>query len=164
MNIRSSIVSGAAALTLLTTGAGAAQAQSHSNTTGSIQWAAPASGTIANQVAPAKAAASGNFYGWRAAYWGGGGCAWPDDDSNFGNDCGGMRNVISSAWNDSSQGNVVRLYVHPGYSGAYACLGPGDSWYDFTEQNIRFTFRPGLDRYNAPANDEVASFTFNRGC
>jgi Peptidase inhibitor family I36 len=156
--------SGVAVLALALGGAGVAQASSGSSpdsVTG-VHWKAPTGNDSAARAN--TAAASGNFYGYRDPYYGGGSCAWPNDDSNLGDNCGGMRNVISSAWNDSSQGNVVRLYFHTGYSGAYACLGPGDWWYDFAAQNVHFSFRPGLDGYNRSANDEVASFSFNRAC
>jgi peptidase inhibitor family I36 len=132
--------------------------------------AAPASAAVQHQpVAPAVADAAaccegGYFYGWKGTYYTGGECAWFNSDTNFGNDCGGFRNAISSAYNNSNAGNVVRLYYHPDYTGAWACLGAGDFWYDFPAQNIRFTWGSGQDGYNAQADNESASFRFRATC
>jgi hypothetical protein len=91
-------------------------------------------------------------------------CTWHNSDGDWGNDCGGFRNVASYAFNDSNANNVVRLYYHTGYRGAWACLGPGDVWDDFATQNIRFTWGAGLDGYMSPANDNVASHAFRSTC
>ena len=160
MKLRFAMLSGTAVLALLTTGTAVAQAHP-ADTSAAVRWSAPTNSTVTSGPS-AQARATGNFYGWRDAFRGGGGCAWPDDDDYLGNDCGGMNDTISSAFNDSSQGNVVRLYIHSGYAGAYACLGPGDGWDDF--QGVWFSFRPGLDGYTQNANDQVSSFTFNHTC
>lgn len=91
-------------------------------------------------------------------------CQWYNSDSNWGDNCGGFRNVASYAFNDSNAGNVVRLYYSPGYAGAWACLGPGDAWTDFVVDNVRFTWGSGLAGYGAQANDNVASHAFRATC
>lgn len=122
----------------------------------------------ASPLGDIRAAATGYFYANEAGTtdtrfpmrW----CQWYNSDANWGNDCGGFRNVISYAFNDSSQGNVVRLYWTTNYGGAWACLGPGDAWTDFVWDNVRLTWGAGRGGYMAPANDNVSSHAFRTTC
>jgi hypothetical protein len=154
--IRAALLAGAATVAVLTGVPAAAHGQTST----------PAVSSPAGASAPALAAADGYFYAWKAANFdnNAGWCRWFYDDANWQNDCANMRNVISGAWNNSNSGNVVRLHYNPDYRGAWACLGPGDSWYDFLNQGIRFSWGSGLPGYWQLASDNVASHRFARAC
>ena len=73
-----------------------------------------------------------------------------------------MRNLASSAWNDSNGGRPVALYIHPDYTGAYACLGAGEVWDNLTQH----TFNWGSTRggYGETTNDNIASHRWRSSC
>jgi hypothetical protein len=99
----------------------------------------------------------GYLYAWQ--YWGYAGsmCRWYDADDNWDTTpCGfSMRNKASALFNNSAFGNPVNLYYHPGYTGAWACLGAGDYWDDLA--NRHFSWGPGRNGYGQSADDNIAS-------
>ncbi len=119
-------------------------------------------------------AASGYLYVSQDAYWGGRWCWGYNADNNWdtistaenancdNNNRASMRNQASSAWNDSNSGHPVALYIHPDYSGAYACLGAGDSWDNLT--GVWFSWGSNRDGYMSNANDNIASHRWRTSC
>lgn len=89
-------------------------------------------------------------------------CRWYNDDSTWGDDCGNFRNRASAVQNNSAHGNAINFYFHPGYTGAWGCLGPGSVWRDLRYNY--FSWGPGLDGYNNAMNDEIASSKWVRSC
>ncbi|MFD6611277.1 hypothetical protein ACFWD1_20645 [Micromonospora chalcea] len=120
------------------------------------------------------AAGSGYLYVSQDAYWSGRWCWWYNADTNWdtinvaenancdNNNRASMRNLASSAWNDSNSGRPVALYIHPNYTGAYACLGAGDAWDDLT--GAWFTWGSNRDGYMANTNDNIASHRWRTSC
>jgi hypothetical protein len=100
---------------------------------------------------------------WESASEGQQACRFYDDDGNWGDNCGGYRNIASTVQNNSSGGNVVKFFFHTNYTGAYACLGPKDAWRNLAA-GIYFSFSPGLDGYGRNANDEIAGHKWARTC
>lgn len=119
-------------------------------------------------------AGSGYLYVSQDAYWSGRWCWWYNADTNWdtinvaenancdNNNRASMRNLASSAWNDSNSGRPVALYIHPDYTGAYACLGAGDAWDDLT--GAWFTWGSNRDGYMANTNDNIASHRWRSSC
>ncbi|AXO38034.1 hypothetical protein ACGFLT_24390 [Micromonospora chalcea] len=119
-------------------------------------------------------AGSGYLYVSQDAYWSGRWCWWYNADTNWdtinvaenancdNNNRASMRNLASSAWNDSNSGRPVALYIHPDYTGAYACLGAGDAWDDLT--GAWFTWGSNRDGYMANTNDNIASHRWRTSC
>ncbi|GAA2364185.1 hypothetical protein Cme02nite_33460 [Catellatospora methionotrophica] len=94
-------------------------------------------------------------------------CSWFNSDGNWGDDCpeglsGGFRNQASSLENQSSHGNYARLYFHPSYTGAWACVGPGEYWNDLSVK--RFNRGSGRDGYNYVIDNEIAGFKWSTSC
>ncbi|MFD6717754.1 hypothetical protein ACGF5H_28265 [Micromonospora chalcea] len=120
------------------------------------------------------AAGSGYLYVSQDAYWSGRWCWWYNADTNWdtinvaenancdNNNRASMRNLASSAWNDSNGGRPVALYIHTNYTGAYACLGAGDAWDDLT--GAWFTWGSNRDGYMANTNDNIASHRWRTSC
>ncbi|MBQ1041103.1 MULTISPECIES: hypothetical protein [unclassified Micromonospora] len=120
------------------------------------------------------AAGSGYLYVSQDAYWSGRWCWWYNADTNWdtinvaenancdNNNRASMRNLASSAWNDSNSGRPVALYIHPNYTGAYACLGAGDAWDDLT--GAWFSWGSNRDGYMANTNDNIASHRWRTSC
>ncbi|MBB5113523.1 hypothetical protein AB0K27_32875 [Micromonospora echinospora] len=120
------------------------------------------------------AAGSGYLYVSQDAYWSGRWCWWYNADTNWdtinvaenancdNNNRASMRNLASSAWNDSNSGRPVALYIHTNYTGAYACLGAGDAWDDLT--GAWFTWGSNRDGYMANTNDNIASHRWRTSC
>lgn len=118
----------------------------------------------ADQPPPSSIPArDGYLYAWAAAYYQNWPpthprhCRWFDADPNWADSpCGlNFRNVASSIYNNSSGNRPVNLYFHADYTGAWACLGPGDYWDNL--QNKTFSWGMGRDGYQKIANDEIAS-------
>ncbi|MEU7824852.1 hypothetical protein [Catellatospora sp. NPDC049111] len=95
-------------------------------------------------------------------------CSWFNSDSNWGDDCvnahlpGGFRNQASSLENVTANNNYARLYYHPGYTGAWACIGPGEYWNDL--YYWWFNHGSGLDGYQTRINNEIAGFKWSKSC
>ncbi|MEU6497092.1 hypothetical protein ABZ890_43190 [Streptomyces sp. NPDC046984] len=89
-------------------------------------------------------------------------CRWFNDDPNWGDDCGNFRNWAGSLQNNSSHGNAVNFYYHPNYTGAWACLGPGDVWRD-ARYNY-FSWGAGQDGYSQAIYKQIASSKWVRTC
>ncbi|MEV0459565.1 hypothetical protein [Catellatospora methionotrophica] len=95
-------------------------------------------------------------------------CAWFNSDSNWSDDCvfeetpGGMRNRASSLVNESTHGNYARLYYHTGYTGAWACIGPGEYWDNL--YNWWFNHGSGLGGYQTRIDNEIAGFKWSTSC
>ncbi|MEU8071175.1 MULTISPECIES: hypothetical protein [unclassified Micromonospora] len=125
-------------------------------------------------TAQRAAAGSGYLYVSQDAGWAGRWCWWYNADNNWdtintaenancdNNNRASMRNLASSAWNDSNSGRPVALYIHPDYTGAYACLGAGDAWDNLT--GVWFTWGSNRDGYMANANDNIASHRWRSSC
>ncbi|SBT50524.1 hypothetical protein [Micromonospora auratinigra] len=120
------------------------------------------------------ASGSGYLYVSQDAYWAGRWCWWYNADNNWdtistaenancdNNNRYSMRNLASSAWNDSNTGRPVALYIHTGYTGAYACLGAGDKWDDLT--GAWFSWGSNRDGYMQNTNDNIASHRWLSSC
>ncbi|WP_051385565.1 hypothetical protein [Actinokineospora inagensis] len=110
----------------------------------------------------------GRVYAW-ADIWndennGGLSCSWPEDDYNWGDDCGNFRNRASAVQNNGSTkyNNSINLYYHTNATGAWACLGPASVWRDLRWNY--FSWGAGQDGYNQSMNDEIAGSKWVRTC
>ncbi len=100
---------------------------------------------------------------WSAASQGWAACRWYYNDANWGDNCGGFRNIASTLQNNSSAGNSVNFYYSPSYGGAWACLSAGDVWRNLAAGKI-FSWGSGLGGYWQSINDDIASSKFVSTC
>ncbi|GLZ38005.1 hypothetical protein [Actinokineospora sp. NBRC 105648] len=110
----------------------------------------------------------GRVYAWENIWNdennGGLSCSWPEDDYNWGDNCGNFRNRASAVQNNGSTtyNNAINLYYHTDHTGAWACLGPASVWRDLRWNY--FSWGAGRDGYTYAINDEIASSKWVRTC
>jgi hypothetical protein len=118
---------------------------------------------------------SGLLYAWQDPGLNGRTCWWFNASTNWDNIAGdydlnacsdgsraSFRNQASSVWNDGNSGRPVNLYYHTGYTGAWMCLGVGDSFDDLSQQ--WFSWGSGRDGYHASGDNNIASHRWVSSC
>jgi hypothetical protein len=145
-------------------------------TTAMILAAAPAHADGPKGAGPDPHAPQGTgyLYAWEAADHLGRSCWWFNASTNWDyiagnslnacsdNSRASIRNKASSVWNDGNSGNPVNLYIHPGYTGAWTCIGAGVAWTNL--QNHNFNYGAGRDGYGDNSNDNIASHRWRSYC
>ena len=111
-------------------------------------------------------AADGRVNAWEHAHAGGIHCWWTGNDTSW-VDCNGgnMLNRASDLFNNGFAGgrDEVNFYWGQGYTGAWACLGVGDSWPDLSDGQI-FSWGSGKSGYRDEINDNIASHKWVVNC
>lgn len=139
---------------------------------GLVAFVAPAASASApldagQQLAPTGTTADGRLHAWEHPRAGGVHCSWPGNDDEWATcDGGNLANKASDIYNNGYANTYddVNLYYNPSWGGAYACLGRGDSWNNLPQQDVRFTWWPGMSGHNKQINDNVRSHRWVQSC
>ena len=124
----------------------------------------PAPGADRSVLAP-----DGRVYAWEHPHGGGAVCWWTGNDGNWITcDPGGnLKNLASDLWNNGTPQAVDKVLFFWGQqqTGAWACLGRGDSWPDLTTGWYTFSWGSwGTPGKGDSIENNIASHRWSSTC